>query len=391
MTAPPLYWRMDCEHNTNKTKRCENSCAFGTSSCCVISTTKDKFYVPFFLLFAMKDTNSTISCPFWRTIDGNSAGIYDKIVDCFWSTFSKLSISQFDWEKKNRALLFFHLSGDDGFNTRPRFITIVYRQRWIPHEFSLLAVVYVLRVEKSPKAAKKTVVNNTATKKKWEESFRAKKHQKRHYHRMQESFPRGRVHEDVKMNQRSKVLPNESRKRRNHHHPVSKSISHHKPFSHRGILWVELEVVSKQHHQPPVSKDLLFHPILNRKITSKRFIQPYVGKNPTLLRYWIIPILSIVLMKKQVILIRLIILHSLTSFLILIPFVRILLVLLYWPSPMCCCIGNIPIHIAAQNGYIGIVRILLDKSCAINAVNKKGIVITFPHSDWLHWNITVIH
>ena len=155
MTAPPLYWRMDCEHNTNKTKRCENSCAFGTSSCCVISTTKDRFYVPFFLLFAMKDTNSTISCPFWRTIDGNSAGIYDKLSIVSGQLFlpNYLPTSQFDWEKKNRALLFFHLSGDDGFNTQ-RFITIVYRQRWIPHEFSLLAVACTACREK-PKSCKK--------------------------------------------------------------------------------------------------------------------------------------------------------------------------------------------------------------------------------------------
>ena len=39
--------------------------------------------------------------------------------------------------------------------------------------------------------------------------------------------------------------------------------------------------------------------------------------------------------------------------------------------------GNVPIHIAAQNGYMDIVRILLDKSCAINAVNKKGTTLIF--------------
>ena len=46
-------------------------------------------------------------------------------------------------------------------------------------------------------------------------------------------------------------------------------------------------------------------------------------------------------------------------------------VLLTWFT-LSCRLGNLPIHIAAQNGYIEIVRILLDKSCAINAVNKKG-------------------
>ena len=38
--------------------------------------------------------------------------------------------------------------------------------------------------------------------------------------------------------------------------------------------------------------------------------------------------------------------------------------------------GNVPIHIAAQNGYMEIVRLLLDKSCAINALNKKGNTCT---------------
>ena len=42
--------------------------------------------------------------------------------------------------------------------------------------------------------------------------------------------------------------------------------------------------------------------------------------------------------------------------------------------------GNVPIHIAAQNGYMEIVRILLDKSCAINAVNKKGFLFPLPPS-----------